>query len=130
MQLTATQLIKKAIVQRINEQNYDDYQQPINTVEEIEVAYDLAVEKDLHWDWENEVRSGGIETELPAPFSRHYECDIHAQKIDDQWVGYPFFYAGGKYGQPQEMEWISDAFFVDCKEEEKLVVVRTFSKKV
>jgi hypothetical protein len=127
--LTPEQLIKKAIVQRINEQNYDDFQQPIETGEEIDAAYDLAVEKRLHWDFVEEVRSGGIETNLPAPFSRHYEIDIHAQLIDNQWLAYPFYYGGGKHAEPSAIPWMEDAFFVDCEEEQLTITQRTFTKK-
>jgi len=127
--LTSTQLIKKAIIQLLNDQNYVDYRQPVTTAEEIEAAYDLAVEKRIHWDMQEEVRSGGIETDLPAPHSRHYEVDIHAQLIDSQWVGYNFFHGGGKHGQAESIDWMEDAFFVDCKEELVTITQRTFTKK-
>ena len=127
--LTATQLIKKAIVQRIAKQGKDDFQLPTQTPEEIEAAYELAVEKDLHWDIVNEMRDSGIKTNLPAPYSRNYETEIHAHFIDGQWVAFVYYFGGGKYGNAEEIEWMEDAFFVDCKEEEKLVTIRTFSEK-
>lgn len=129
--LTPTQLIKKAIVQRINERNYDDFRQPVETAEQIEAAFDLAVENDLHWDWENEVRESGIETELSADafWSRHYEVEIRALLIDNQYVAYPFYYAGGKHGQPESVDWMKDAFFVDCEEKQVTITQKTFTKK-
>lgn len=38
-------------------------------------------------------------------------------------------YGGGKHGEPEAIDWIEHAYNLDCIEEEKLVVVRTFSKK-
>jgi hypothetical protein len=129
MQLTPEQLIKKAIVERINEQNYDDYRQPVDTAEQIEAAYDLAVEKRIHWDFVNEFREGEVETEVTSPSSRHYESKSVAAKIDGVWVGWTYWYGGGKHGQPEAVEWMEDAYFLDCKEEEKVVMVITFTKK-
>lgn len=37
--------------------------------------------------------------------------------------------AGGKHGEPEAIDWIEHAYDVECKEEEKLVVVHTFTKK-
>jgi len=127
--LTPHQLLKKKIVGRINSQNYNDFHEPIGTPEEIEAAYDLAVFKRIHWDFVEEVRDSGIKTDLPAPFNRNYEIDIHAHFIDNQWVAFPYYYGGGKYGEPGAMPWMEESFFVDCKEEERVVTVRTFSKK-
>lgn len=130
MQLTPTQLVKKAIVQRINEQNYDDYRQPIETAEQIEAAYDLAVEMDLHWDWENKVREGEVETpEIECEWSRHYESKAVAAKIDDKYVGWTYWYGGGRHGEPQAIDWMEDAYFLDCKEEQVTVTQRKFTKK-
>lgn len=131
-QLTPTQLIKKAIVQRIIKYDKGDFgQPPIQTGDQIEAAYDLAVENDLHWDWRNEVRESGIETNLPAYAfsSRDYEVEIHAQLIDNQWVAYPFYSGGGRHGQPEAVEWMEDAFFVDCEEKQVTITQRTFTKK-
>ena len=126
---TAPQLIKKLIVSIINEQCYDDYNQPTDTPEQVELAYDLAVEKRIHWDFEHEVRDSGMETNLPeAPFSRDYETEIRAQCIDGQWIAYPYYYGGGKHGRPECIPWIDKAYFVECKEEQKVVTVRTFTK--
>ena len=127
--LTPEQLIKKAIVKRINEQNYADFWQFVNTPEEIDAAYDLAVEKRIHWDFVEEIRQSGVETNLPAPCSRHYEVDIHAVKIDNFWLAFPFYYGGGRHGEPEAMPWMEDAFFVDCKEEQVTITQRTFTKK-
>lgn len=80
-------------------------------------------------DAENEVRGGDDETEIPSPDSRHYESKSVASKMDDgTWVGWTYWYGGGKWGEPEAMDWISDAYFLDCNETTKMVTVRSFSK--
>jgi len=75
-----------------------------------------------------DVRFGNEETNLPAAFSRHYESKSVATKIDGQWVGWTYWYGGGKHAEPEAIDWITDAYFIDCVEEEKVVTVRTFAK--
>jgi hypothetical protein len=37
------------------------------------------------------------------------------------------WFGGGKHGEPGAVEWMEDAYHLTCHEEEKLVVVRTFT---
>ena len=81
-------------------------------------------------DAQNEVRCMGEETELEASYSRHYESKQVAMKCKSgNWVSWTYWYGGGKHGQPGEIDWIEDAFYVKCTEEEKVVTVRTFVKE-
>lgn len=99
------------------------------TGEQIDARYDELVEQDAHWDARSEVRSGDAETGLPSEYSRHYESKAVAAKAPNgQWVGWTYWYGGGKHGDPESIDWMEDAYFLDCKEEEKTVVVRTFTK--
>jgi hypothetical protein len=50
-------------------------------------------------------------------------------EFGDSWIGWTYFYGGGKYGEPESIDWMSEAYFLDVAEEEKMVVVRTFKKK-
>lgn len=78
----------------------------------------------------DEVRCGGLETSIACEFSRHYESASVAQKLPDgSWVGWMYWYGGGKHGAPESVPWLNDAYPVACHEEEKLVVVRTFTKE-
>lgn len=71
-----------------------------------------------------------METGLPAPSSRHYESEAVAyQYVDGSWVGWSYWYGGGKHGEPEAIDWMEDAYDVNCTEEEKVVVVRTFTAK-
>lgn len=100
------------------------------TVENVDGLYqELLVDKDLHWDYESEFRSSGELTGLECDWSRHYESDaVAAQMFDGSWVGWTYWHGGGKHSEPNAIEWMNKAYFLDCVEEEKLVVIRKFSK--
>lgn len=94
-----------------------------------DAAYNWLVEQDAHWDAMNEVREGEAETGIPCDWSRHYESKSVAAKCDDgSWVGWTYWYGGGKHGEPEAIDWIEDAYDLAVTEEEKLVTVRTFAK--
>jgi hypothetical protein len=78
----------------------------------------------------SEFRESGADTSLPSPHSRHYECIAVGRKLNDgAWVGWDYWYGGGKHGEPEAVDWMGGAYLLDVTEEEKLVTVRTFSKK-
>ena len=75
-------------------------------------------------------REGEVETDIPCECSRNYELkSVAAKMFDGSWVGWTYWYGGGKHGNPEEIPWMEYAYDLDCIEEEKLVTVRTFSKK-
>lgn len=81
------------------------------------------------YDAINEIRSSGEETGLQCEWSRHYESKaVAAKMLDGSWVGWTYWYGGGKHGEPEAVDWMDEAYDLACKEEEKLVVVRTFTK--
>jgi len=99
------------------------------SAETIEATYD---ERSRYLqDARYEVRCCGEHTGIPdRNFSFYYECDeVAAQCPDGQWVGWTYWYGGGKHGQPEAIDWIGDAYEVIVAEEEKLVTVRTFAAK-
>lgn len=99
------------------------------TGEQIDQRYDELVAQDAHWDARSEVRCGDVETDLPCEHSRHYESkSVAAKAPNGQWVGWTYWYGGGKHGEPEAIDWIEDAYFLDCVEEQKVVTVRTFTK--
>lgn len=93
----------------------------------VDLVWDHFVQSDLHWDYISDYRYGTA-TDLPTQYSRHYESKEVASKFGDQWIGWTFWYGGGKYGDPGNIDWMGSAYFVECAEEEKLVTVRTFTK--
>ena len=81
------------------------------------------------YDVINEFREGEYETKIWTPISRNYETkSVAARMVDGSWVGWTYWYGGGKHGSPETIEWMSDAYDLTCVEEEKLVTVRTFTR--
>jgi hypothetical protein len=101
------------------------------TAGNIDELYDEACENDDGGlqDAREEVRCGGTGTGLQAPWSRHYEVFAVAVKtFDGSWVGFNYWYGGGKHGEPEAIDWMDEAYDLTVTEEEKMVVVRTFAK--
>ena len=100
------------------------------TSENLESLYQELIDDDLHWGYENEMRYGDIETNLPSQTSKHYEAKEVAKKMSDgSWIGWTYWYGGGRFGEPETIDWMSEAYELSYKEEEKVVIVRTFEKK-
>lgn len=78
-------------------------------------------------DATEEVREGEVETGIKCDWSRHYESKaVGAKYIDGSWVGWTYWYGGGKHSDPEAIEWIPEVYDLACTEEEKVVTVRTF----
>lgn len=91
--------------------------------------YSLLQEFGGQQDYESEFRSGQAETGLSCHGSRHYESKSVAAKLSDgSWVGWTYFYGGGKHGEPEAIDWMTDAYELVVTEEERLVVVREFKR--
>lgn len=127
--LPAPLALKKYIVQQAKDMAYNgfNYNGPLETESEIEDAYCYTVDNDGYGIKET-VRCEGLETNLPAPFSRNYECEIRAIETDDGWICYNFWHGGGKFGNEESIDFISDAFYATCQEKEVLTIERTWTK--
>ena len=92
----------------------------------------LYEQKDLNWqlqDARNEIRCSGTETGLKCDWNRNYESDaVAAQMPDGSWVGWTYWHGGGKYGEPEAVEWIAHAYDLACEEKQVTVTQRTFTK--
>jgi len=96
------------------------------TAENVDEIYD-----DLEdpWDARNEVRQGMYETEISPPSSRHYETRSVADQLPDgSWVGWTYYYGGGKHGEPEAVDWMEDAYELSVTEVPTVVTVRTWTK--
>lgn len=92
---------------------------------------DLWDEHECIQDAMYEIRGSGTPTGLHSPSSRHYESEsVAVQCPNGEWVGFTYWYGGGKHGNPEEIDWIEYAYDVHCTEERKMVVVQTFEKVV
>jgi hypothetical protein len=124
--MTPEQKLKWAILAKVA--GWEKKPAPAYPCANVDDLYEKLEEEDGHWDGKSEVRSGGVETNLSCPSSRHYEADAVAMKMPDgSWVGWTYWHGGGKHGEPEAIDWMNEAYPVECKEEEKMVVVRTFS---
>ena len=101
------------------------------TAENVDQLYE-----DNNQNWElqdarNEIRCGHEKSNIEAPYSRHYECDsVAAQMPDGSWVGWPYWYGGGKHGEPEAVDWMNHAYDLTCTEEQVMTTKRTFTKAV
>ena len=66
---------------------------------------------------------------LPKHYSRHYEVDFVVSEIEGKWVGWHYWYGGGKHGEPEQIDWIGDAEFVDIESQKEVVVVERVFKR-
>lgn len=125
--MTPKQKIKHAILALVAE--WEGKEVGDVTERNVDALYQDLVDKDGHWDARNQIREGQVETELECEWSRHYESKSVAAKMPDgSWVGWTYWYGGGKHGEPESIDWMKDAYSLNVTEEEKLVVVRTFTK--
>lgn len=99
----------------------------IKTAEDIAQAVE---ESECLLDAYSEIREGQFETDIPCEWSRHYESKSVAHEMPDgSWVGWTYWYGGGKWGEPDAIDWQSEAYDLDCVEKEQTVIVHEFSKR-
>ena len=54
--------------------------------------------------------------------------EVKPIKTDDgKWIGWTYWIGGGKYGTPQQEEWMSQSYFLTCTEKQKVITVREFT---
>lgn len=104
---------------------------PFDTEEKIHEALEILEEQgfeDYVTDAESEMRDSFThETGLGCGGSRHYESKGVAKLIGDQWVGWTYWFGGGKFGDPGAIDWMPSAYFLEAKEETRVVL--TFTEK-
>jgi hypothetical protein len=126
--MTPEQMIKAAILAQAIEQDVVSVDEPI-TEENVDALFDSNNEEYELQDFLHEFREGEVETNVPAPSSRHYEAkSVAAKAPDGSWIGWTYWYGGGKHGFPEEIDWMDSAYALTCVEEQKMVTVRTFTK--
>ena len=115
--LTAQELIYKSMVyecyKREDNFNFTDYCEEESYKD---LWYKVKEKYDCCYEIEFEFREG-VETNLsPKTSSRHYEIEVRAMEVDGVWVAWDFYYGGGKHGEPEAFDWISNARIVECEE--------------
>lgn len=125
--MTPEQMIKAAILAQAIEQETISVAETI-TAENVDELFDASNEDCELQDYMYEFREGEVETNIPAPSSRHYESkSVAARMADGSWVGWTYWYGGGKHGEPEAIDWMDSAYSLTCEEEQKVVTIRTFS---
>ena len=99
------------------------------TAKNVDALYEANNQDGGLQDATSEVRCSGEETNIKAPYSRNYECNSVAAKMPDgTWVGWPYWYGGGKHSEPEAIDWMDDAYDLTCTEEQVTVTQRTFTQ--
>lgn len=127
--MTAPQLIIKTILIRLASNGVTGI--PEVTEANIDSLYDQFILDDdtgIARDTLSEFRSGEFKTDITPDWNRNYESRSVGAKIGDQYVGWTYWFGGGKHGEPSAMGWIEDAYFLDLVET-KMVPVMVFKKK-
>lgn len=110
MTLTAPQKLKQKLIHLATGERYDD-------PADIESFFG-----DVDHDTLSDFRSGQVKTGLAAEWDRHYESKaVAAKMLDGSWVGWTYWYGGGKHGDPHSIPWVDEAYDVDCREVQKVV---------
>lgn len=126
--MTPLQKIKYIILELLTEHNDVDYVISSIHVGNVDDIYDEQ-QSDKIYEVKSELRHGQFETNIPCDYSRHYETrSVAAKTYTGEWVGWTYWYGGGKHAEPEAIDWMSDAYDLDVTEKEELVVVRTFKK--
>ena len=131
MNMTAEQELKRMVIMQAFE--WEEKDAPIMTADTIDFIYEELGKSEEMQDYicesYYELRTSGEATGLSCNWSRHYESEaVAAKSISGKWIGWTHWYGGGKHGEPEAIDWMGDAYFLDVKEEEKTVTVRTFTK--
>lgn len=127
--MTPENKIKWAIIAQYEQCEKDIIRSVHLTEEEVEELWDEY--SDDIYDYKYEFREGEVETNIPSDYSRHYESNsVAAQCPNEAWVGWTYWYGGGKHGDPESIDWMEYAYDLECVEEQKLVTIQTFTKKV
>lgn len=134
--MTPEQILKAAILEYVAQSIKEDediellLEGPFDTQEKIDAAFEAIEEHYLDdevSEAESELRGSYThETGIRTRYSRHYESKAVARQFGNKWVGWTYWYGGGKHGEPESVEWMEHAYFVEAKEETQIVLV--FSK--
>jgi len=127
--MTPEQRIKRHILKEAIECNDDlNWDGEITADNVDEVWQTVLMDNDAHWDLVSDFRSSGEDSGLPSQWSRHYEAKEKARQLSDgTWVGWTYWYGGGKHSDPESIDWMSEAYDVEVRQETRIVNV--FAKK-
>lgn len=127
--MTPQQKLKYLILVRNLEMGFTDPQYKLEDLTEDRIDELYEENEDELGDAKEEIRCGGYETDIQPNWSRNYECESRADQLPDgSWVGWDYWFGGGKHGEPSAMPWIETSYDLECTGE-RTVIVREFTKK-
>ena len=130
MQMTPEQKVKWLVL--ISVDDFSDITLPEITADNVDAVYsefEDGDDSDNMQDARAEVRGGEEETGLSCESSRHYESKAVAAKCPDgTWVGWTYWYGGGKHGEPESVDWMDSAYDLIMTPEEVTIIKMTFTK--
>jgi len=101
----------------------------LDSEKEIDKYWNIFYAEDIYCDYLEEFRAGEYKTDIQAEYSRHYESySVATQMLDGNWIGWTYWFGGGKYGEPEAIEWIEHAYELEHLQEEKMVIIHSFKK--
>ncbi len=133
--LTPELRIKREIISLLMGRRELDPDLRLDTPEAIDTLWEAWREDDPEfslvgyiYDYEEDFRSGQVVTDIPsAGGGRHYETSSVAHLCQGNiWIGWTYFYGGGKHAEPAGIDWMSDAYELTC--EERNVPTKFFTK--
>ena len=118
--MTPTEKLKQKWLHMISGETLDDHAAIQARLEELSLEFEIN-------DNLQDLRSGGTPTGLQCEYSRNYSSKAVAMEmLDGSWVGWTYFFGGGKHGEPSEMPWMEDAY--DVATEVVMEPVRKFRR--
>ena len=118
--MTATEKLKQKLVFMATGETLTEVAQINDNFEDLKGTSELG-------DAMSELRGGEEETGLPCEWDRNYESKaVAAQMLDGTYVGWTYWYGGGKHGDPDRKSWIKEAY--DVAVEEVMKPVKVFRK--
>jgi hypothetical protein len=130
--MKASSKIKLYILELVNKNDSNEFSiGSLDTEEQILKIWNEFKGTDLYYEYADEIRAGDVITDIPiTDYSRHYESRSVATQLNDgSWVGWTYWYGGGKYGEPEAIDWIEDSYDLEHTSEMKTVEIHRFIKK-
>ena len=79
----------------------------------------------------HEFRESGEEIDDKVQQDRYYCYQDVARKItgsDELYLGWTYYFGGGKHAQPAEVEWMEDCYLLKCRKVEETRIVKVYEK--
>lgn len=79
----------------------------------------------------SDFRESGEEIDNKVEQDRYYCYQDVAKKItgsEDLYLGWTYYFGGGKHAQPDQVEWMEDCYLLTCREVEETRIIKIYEK--